>query len=145
MLTVLVVLVFGMMCFSTATPTNSGIKDELDKVSLDDQLISNNELMFLLKLISPRKNVVSYADRPRKVINPIAHDGESRQEMEDIVGGIFKRNEKWNMDYGWGGGRYGKREAADSKISSKRYDMYGMSGRFGRDLEHVTALRNKNN
>ena len=41
----------------------------------------------------------------------------------------------WDMDYGWGGGRFGKR------APSKRYDMYGIGGRFGRDVSRVQQAR----
>ncbi len=40
------------------------------------------------------------------------------------------------MDYGWGGGRFGKRSGQEAP---KRYDMYGNYGRFGRDVDHVDA------
>ena len=36
------------------------------------------------------------------------------------------------LDYGWGGGRFGKRSA-----DKKRFDLYGSAGRFGRDVDHV--------
>jgi len=35
-----------------------------------------------------------------------------------------KREAAWDMDYGWGGGRFGK-----------RMDSLGMAGRFGRSVE----------
>ena len=37
------------------------------------------------------------------------------------------------LDYGWGGGRFGKRSADDKK----RYESYIAERRFGRDVDHV--------
>jgi len=45
----------------------------------------------------------------------------------DINEEAVKREAAWDMDYGWGGGRFGKR----------RPDLLGMAGRFGRSVNEA--------
>nr|AXN93480.1 cholecystokinin [Mizuhopecten yessoensis] len=56
---------------------------------------------------------------------------ESLLVPDDVISGIDKRQGRWDLDYGLGGGRFGKRE----------YDDYRLGGgRFGRDLNHVRDM-----
>ena len=141
LLTALSVLVFGVLCMVTAAPSGSAMKDDIDTVSTEEQLLTNKELMFLLELVAPLKRLSQDADYIQKLVERMAHMNGDHEKVENLVGEIYKRQGQWDMDYGWGGGRFGKRGGgSDGKASSKRYDMYGMSGRFGRDLDHVSAV-----
>jgi hypothetical protein len=50
---------------------------------------------------------------------------------------VEEKRSKWEMERGWGGGRFGKRQQWAS--SGRNYDMYGMGGRFGRNVDRVLA------
>ena len=55
-----------------------------------------------------------------------------------LMTGLAKRQPAWDLDYGWGGGRFGKRsEGRPTRGGGKQYDMYNFGGRFGRDVSHV--------
>ncbi len=65
-----------------------------------------------------------------------SHNKKNDIFSSDLAAEVHKRQQQWEaMDYGWGGGRFGKRAGADAV--PKRYDMYGSYGRFGRDDDHV--------
>jgi len=85
---------------------------------------AKQEVYILARILQPLRQVVANAKELEEVI----------KELHSKVGGdMSKRQSAWDLDYGWGGGRFGKR--GDAK---KRYDMYGFGGgRFGRDVDHV--------
>ena len=92
----------------------------------------NQRLLFLAKLLTPLRELSKRAGQLEGLISDAAQD-DSRLAAE-----LHKRQQQWEvMDYGWGGGRFGKR--AMGQEAPKRYDMYGNYGRFGRDVDHVDA------
>ena len=92
--------------------------DTVDKRPSKEQLV-------LYRLVSSIQNLAQEADDLQAFIEKAAGELD--------LGELAKR-QAWEMDYGWGGGRFGKR--SDGK---KRYDAYGMAGRFGRDTAHVKS------
>lgn len=46
--------------------------------------------------------------------------------------GVIKRESSLDMDYGWGGGRFGK-----------RMDSLGIAGRFGRSVDRIQPGKHK--
>lgn len=55
----------------------------------------------------------------------------SLSDSDDVISGMDKRQGRWDLDYGLGGGRFGKRG----------YDDYVLGGgRFGRDVDHVRDI-----
>lgn len=56
-----------------------------------------------------------------------------------------KRQGSWDLDYGLGGGRFGKRAGKLPPRVRRPADYFslgGMGGRFGRDVDHVNELDN---
>jgi hypothetical protein len=76
-------------------------------------------------------------------VNKLTSGEISLDEMTKRQG---KQSGAWDMDYGWGGGRFGKRNSGNtnSQAGAKRYDMYGMTGRFGRDVSRAEAQMRNN-
>ncbi len=69
------------------------------------------------------------------VIESILHKLENGDSVS--LNEMAKRQGAWDMDYGWGGGRFGKRDNSNSDLGANRYDVYDISGRFERDVAHV--------
>ena len=92
----------------------------------------NQRLLFLAKLLTPLRELSKRAGQLEGLISDAAQDDSQ------LAAELHKRQQQWEvMDYGWGGGRFGKR--AMGQEAPKRYDMYGNYGRFGRDVDHVDA------
>ena len=90
----------------------------------------SHQLMFLAKLLTPLKELSKRAGQLEELIS------DATQDAPELAAELHKRQQQWEvMDYGWGGGRFGKR--AMGQEAPKRYDMYGNYGRFGRDTDHV--------
>lgn len=89
------------------------------------QKASKQELYILAKILQPLRQLVNDATELEAVI--------VKELPNAKISEAVKRQSAWDLDYGWGGGRFGKRGEA-----KKRYDMYGFGGgRFGRDVDHV--------
>ena len=92
----------------------------------------SHQLMFLAKLLTPLRELSKRAGQLEGLISDAAQDDSQ------LAAELHKRQQQWEvMDYGWGGGRFGKR--AMGQEAPKRYDMYGNYGRFGRDVDHVDS------
>ena len=92
--------------------------------STETRKVTKQDLYVFARILQPLRNLVADANELEAVI---------AKELPNKVGELAKRQSAWDLDYGWGGGRFGKR--GDAK---KRYDMYGFGGgRFGRDVDHV--------
>ena len=87
---------------------------------------SKDEALFISRLVAPMRDLANRASEIEALLEEVASNGVPE-----------KRQGGWDMDYGWGGGRFGKRAEA-----KKRYDMYGMGGRFGRDVDHIDTDTN---
>ena len=89
-----------------------------------DTASSKQEALFLARLLRPVRGLAKQASQ----LEAILDDAASKVTLSKRQGA------GWDMDYGWGGGRFGKRSQ-----DKKPYDMYGMGGRFGRDVDHVDS------
>ena len=115
---VLSLVAVGLIAIAAAVPA---------KKSDDSQ-----RLLFLAKLLTPLRELSKRAGQLEGLISDAAQDDSQ------LAAELHKRQQQWEvMDYGWGGGRFGKR--AMGQEAPKRYDMYGNYGRFGRDVDHVDA------
>ena len=115
---VLSLVAVGLIAIAAAVPTKKS----------DD----NQRLLFLAKLLTPLRELSKRAGQLEGLISDAAQDDSQ------LAAELHKRQQQWEvMDYGWGGGRFGKR--AMGQEAPKRYDMYGNYGRFGRDVDHVDA------
>ncbi|CAD5115301.1 unnamed protein product [Dimorphilus gyrociliatus] len=57
--------------------------------------------------------------------------------LEIIRSGRDKR-QKTYADYGWGGGRFGKKRSSDADFKKRiAHDLLQVGGRFGRDVKNV--------
>lgn len=90
-----------------------------------DQKRPSKEQVILARLMAAIKYLAIEADDLEAFV-------EKATSSLDLSG--VEKRQAWEMDYGWGGGRFGKR--GDSQ---KRYDAYGIAGRFGRDVDHVDS------
>ena len=90
--------------------------------SAGDAAPSKQETLFLARLLRPVRELANQASQIEAIIEDAVSKGMPTK----------RQGAGWDMDYGWGGGRFGKRAEA-----KKRYDMYGMGGRFGRDVDHI--------
>lgn len=88
------------------------------------------EIYILAKLLGPIRQLTNRLEDIEAIIERAATDHEFAMEVAKRQGGA------WDMDYGWGGGRFGKRD------SNKRYDAFGLGGRFGRSVDHVDVEKN---
>ena len=79
-------------------------------------------------------------------LRSLADTMESLVDRLDSGVNLAKRQGAWDMDYGWGGGRFGKRTSGSNSQQggAKRYDMYGLTGRFGRDVARAQAQLQSN-
>ena len=115
---VLSLMAVGLIAIAAAVPAKKS----------DD----NQRLLFLAKLLTPLRELSKRAGQLEGLISDAAQDDSQ------LAAELHKRQQQWEvMDYGWGGGRFGKR--AMGQEAPKRYDMYGNYGRFGRDVDHVDA------
>lgn len=94
-----------------------------------DAAPNKDEALFLARLLRPVRDLSNQASQIEALIEDAVRKGLPTK----------RQSAGWDMDYGWGGGRFGKR------AESKRYDMYGMGGRFGRDVDHIDTENNNNN
>ena len=92
-----------------------------------EDALADEESLIFAKLLGPVRELAERAGALEILLEKAAQ-GDDAAFTE-----LAKRQGAWDMDYGWGGGRFGKRG------HGKRYDMYGMSGRFGRDVSRDTA------
>lgn len=116
----------GLICVVTAA-TSSQEEEEADKE------VRKQELFLLAKLLHPSK--LRQSNRASLALNDLDLEKGlgNKEEMK-------KRQGAWDMDYGWGGGRFGKRaDMLDYGWGGgrfgKRADMldYGWGGgRFGK-------------
>ena len=88
------------------------------------------EIVFLAKILGPLRQLPNKLEDIEAIIERAATDKDFVMEVAKRQGGA------WDMDYGWGGGRFGKRD------SDKRYDSFGLGGRFGRSVDHVEGEKN---
>jgi len=116
----------ALLHLSQSAPASSH-KSAVERSTRDD------EMMILSKLIEPIRELSERAGQLETLVAKATND-------DDMFSGPGKRQGKaaWDMDYGWGGGRFGKRNELGAGGQGKRYDMYGMSGRFGRDVSRVS-------
>lgn len=122
---VLSLVAIGLIAVAAAVPA---------KKSERAAAVDNRQLLFLAKLLTPLKELSKRAGQLEGLISDAA-EGDTELAAE-----LHKRQQQWEvMDYGWGGGRFGKRAPAVGQEAPKRYDMYGNYGRFGRDVDHVDA------
>ena len=118
---VLSLMAVGLVVLAAAVPAKKSAQ------GVDDQ-----QLLFLAKLLSPLRELSKRAGQLEGIISDAAQDNTP------LAAELHKRQQQWEaMDYGWGGGRFGKRNSPQD--APKRYDMYGAMGRFGRDVDHVDA------
>lgn len=87
---------------------------------------TDDELLVLARLLAPIRELSERAGALESLVEKAAGG-------DDSLFTEMKRQGAWDQDYGWGGGRFGKRTN-----HGKRYDMYGMSGRFGRDVSRAS-------
>ena len=114
---VLSLVAIGLIAIAAAVPAKKSQQND-------------HQLMFLAKLLTPLKELSKRAGQLEGLISDAAQDDT------ELAAELHKRQQQWEvMDYGWGGGRFGKR--AMGQEAPKRYDMYGNYGRFGRDTDHV--------
>jgi len=59
-----------------------------------------------------------------ELIRLLTHQKSLQEASQDGLPDERKREAAWDMDYGWGGGRFGK-----------RMDTLGIGGRFGRSVD----------
>jgi len=96
------ILVLGLICVAVAAPS----KEEEE----EGREVRKEELYLLAKLLHPN--------------SPRAKD---RANLSKGKAGLDKRQGAWDMDYGWGGGRFGKR--------ADMLDYGWGGGRFGKRAE----------
>ncbi|ELT92762.1 hypothetical protein CAPTEDRAFT_228037 [Capitella teleta] len=107
-------------------------------VSTDDSENVRNEILILAKLLRPIRQLAGRLEDLESIIERAATDREFAMEVAKRQGAA------WDMDYGWGGGRFGKRDSGKrTSDSSKRYDAFGLGGRFGRSVDHVDLEKNE--
>jgi len=111
---------FLLLCLiSSITAAPSGTKDETSDPEL---------FLRLAKLVDPIRDLSRRAVALEELLEKATSGSDESASAE-----FQKRQGAWDqVDYGWGGGRFGKRQT-----HGKRYDMYGMSGRFGRDVSRA--------
>ncbi len=121
-LVLLSVLAVGLLVVASAVPAKKTTESEPE---------SDQNLMFLAKLLHPLRELARRASQLEGLVSA------AMEKDSDFAAELHKRQQQWEaMDYGWGGGRFGKR-AGGADAVPKRYDMYGSYGRFGRDVDHV--------
>lgn len=103
---------------STAAPTSKAVVKP-----------SAEELLFLARLMAPLKELSQDVQRIQSFVEQVTRNRNM------LMTGLSKRQPAWDLDYGWGGGRFGKRSERPTR--AKQYDMYNFGGRFGRDVSHV--------
>jgi len=83
---------------------------------------SNPSSIILAKVMQDSKQIT-------ELIRLLSHQKAFLESSQDgsLKGDDQKREAAWDMDYGWGGGRFGKR------------DSLGFAGRFGRSVDKVKA------
>jgi len=96
---------------------------------------SPEELLFLARLMAPLKELSQDVRRIQSFVEQVTRN------RNILVTGLSKRQPAWDLDYGWGGGRFGKRSERPTR--AKQYDMYNFGGRFGRDVSHVATETEK--
>jgi len=111
---------FFVVCLiSSVISAPSATKDD----SAEDDLL----VLRLARILEPVQELARRAVALEELVEKAASGDESASSE------FVKRQGAWDQqDYGWGGGRFGKRQS-----HGKRYDMYGMSGRFGRDVSRA--------
>ncbi len=92
---------------------------------------TKDELVFLAKILAPLKELAMEAEDLEALVERAAKD-------QDFAFELAKRQGAWDMDYGYGGGRFGKRQ------SQKRYDSFGIGGRFGRSVDSKLSNEERN-
>lgn len=112
---------FLLICLiSSISGAPSGTKEETN----DEELL----ILRLAKLLDPIRDLSRRAGALEELVEKATSGSDESSSAE-----FQKRQGAWDqVDYGWGGGRFGKRQT-----HGKRYDMYGMSGRFGRDVSRA--------
>ena len=115
-------LVIGVAFFLIACLISSILAAPAVKVDAT----TDEDMLFLHKLakiLEPIHDLNRRAGALEELVQKATSDSEEAASSE-----YQKRQGAWDqVDYGWGGGRFGKRQT-----HGKRYDMYGLSGRFGR-------------
>ena len=98
----------------------------------ENDVTAKKELLFLAKILAPLKELAREALELSSFVERVATDRDFAMDMT-------KRQGAWDMDYGWGGGRFGKRGSSTNTggQSAKRYDSFGIAGRFGRSVDNA--------
>nr|QUP52013.1 sulfakinin [Urechis unicinctus] len=86
--------------------------------------VVKDDVLLIAKLMAPLQQLSRKLEEIQSYLEHTASDREFNMEMA--------KRQAWDMDYGYGGGRFGKRTSDD-----KRYDAFGIAGRFGRSVDHV--------
>ena len=122
------VILAAFVCATLAAPST-------DIEPHHDEVIANDKDILIQEIIRPLRRLAQEADHLQKIVESLLHEDDT---IHPVLGMFKRQGAQWEGDYAWGGGRFGKRNGGD-----KRYDMYGMSGRFGRDLRRIQAMSQK--
>ncbi|KAK2141978.1 hypothetical protein LSH36_1009g01006 [Paralvinella palmiformis] len=108
-----------------------GVDGSSIAASAPSDVQTKKEILFLAKIVAPLREIAREAEQLASLVERVAAEGDLGLELA-------KRQGAWDMDYGWGGGRFGKRGSGTSTSQSgKRYDSFGIAGRFGRSVENA--------